>query len=271
MTLIDNDDGRDSNLDIQGDDSHGQTGDHAAGDNQNQTVPKWRLDQVLGQLRSERDKSGQLEDRIAKLETAASQPQTHQYTATELDAFVNEGRISQTQASEILLKQAEQRTEARIESEVSSRTAAIARDSTLGTEMSAYVDKVPDLQDTSSEVFGRVQQEFNYLTGTLGMPSDSIETQLAAVRGVLGPVNSIGANQPSTRRVETHQETGGAGAGDEDNAFSGDLQWSDLSAGQRAYYDNEIRNGTYKDREEVLKLEGQYGNSELRKRHGARK
>ncbi len=233
--------------------------------NQEQSIPKWRLDQVLGEVRQLREQN---ENLTQQKEQTANKP--HEFTAVELDQHIEEGRITQTQASEQLIKQAQARTDAEIDRRVDDRASQLMRGSTLQAEMNKYLEKVPTLSDADSETFARVATEYNYLTQNLGMAPDTPETRLAAVRGVLGPVETLGEIQKSKASFETQEETGSLG-GSELHNDGKDLTWTDLSPGQRTYYDQMIQAKQYKDRAEVLSLENEHGISRLRMRHGAKR
>lgn len=206
-------------------------------------VPKARLDTALGQLRETRGSLEQVQQRLERLEQkSASNGEGQEYTRAQLLAAVEEGQVSQAQADEIWERQIERRVERKMGEEIERRSVQSQRSTLVTSELNRYKSAVPELLEDGSDVRQRVESEYTFLLSTGLNPG--LETELAAVRAVLGPADRLKAN-PGARRQETHQETGygsDSGTGGKDRSFK-----DRLSPSYRAYYDDQIRKGRYKN------------------------
>lgn len=247
------------------DDAAQTKSDEHAHQNQEQTIPKWRLDQVLGEVRQLKEQN---ENLAKQNEQTASKPQ--EFTTAQLDQFVEEGKITQTQATEQIVKQAKSQSDVETNKLIEDRVSQGVRETKLNAEMDAYMAKVPSLSDQSSDAFARVSTEYNYQTDILGSKPDTIETQLASIRSVFGPVESLGANKKSSASFESHQETGSSGGDQELHGDDKDLGWNDLSSPMREHYTDAIKAGRYEDRKAVLEEVNEFGNPIVLRRHGTR-
>jgi len=125
------------------------------------------------------------------------------------------------------------------------------KNAAISTEIAAYEEAVPALQDTSSETYQRVAQEYHYQVNTLGQPPGAGTTAMAA-RSVLGPLSSLRARIPELN-PGTHNETGGGESGGQAAGDSSPAPtWDKLTARQKAHYDKAISGGAYADRAAVL-------------------
>lgn len=239
--------------DIEGDDDGGDEGhdsSKARNDSDDISIPKWRFDQVNSELRGLKDEMAEIRNSATKTSTAPEKV----WSSQELDQFVFDGKITQSQASDILARQAAASATKEAREAITAEFQTARQRDSIGEEISQYVEKIPSLNDPSSPEFQRVSKEFEYVTGRFGMARDDPAAQLAAVRGVFGPVSSVTV-KPSKRKVETPQEQGGGGESDDD-AGGSKMAWKDLTADERSYYQRQIDDGLYADRKEVLGLVG---------------
>jgi hypothetical protein len=241
--------------DAEGSTDAGQTADELETP-QDTMIPKERLDAVLGKVAN-------LEAEVQRLAGAnevltrqpVSAPTVH--SRAELVAKVEAGEMSAEDAQE----QLDQRTADSVASVVEQRLVSRQRESSVETDMAAYIARHPDLHNNGSKTFSRVQQEFRYLTETLGSDPKAATTQLAAVRSVLGPLDG---NTTLTIKTETAQE-GYSGQGDTPSQGGSKNK---LNKDERAYYEKVgVGPGKlYKNWAEVEEMVGIHGDPNLRER-----
>ncbi len=170
-------------------------------------------------------------------------------SAAELRQAVDDGRISDDQAQEIRDRQIEQGVESRLESKFETRMATRDVLERVNGEIGRYKTAVPDLLDRSSDVFAKVQSEFEDLV-SLGHDANDKRTELSAARAVFGSITALeAAGKPYPR--ETHQETGGRGEGGEGSSVK-DGWPKDMSSDTRRYYDDQINQGALADRKAAI-------------------
>lgn len=144
----------------------------------------------------------QAEERAARMEGALQQAQTQQrpaqqtptyFDSTQLQALVDQGRITPMQAADVLSRQnaqqaATQTTIAAIQAQ--QLNAKIV--SAFG-EVNQYIDKVPSLRDSSSQDFQRVSQEAYHVAEDMSLPVTDGRVQRVALRAVYGPLDKLAA------------------------------------------------------------------------------
>lgn len=146
----------------------------------------------------EREERIRLEERqrIEK-EKKETQPE---WTDEQLDAWVTEGRYTQSQVNaykkEILRKQILREVEAKREQETSNAKI-------LG-ELDQYKSTIPDVMTYGSENRGKYEKEFLYMTRNLGMP-DNYATQLAAARAAFGDLETVKLRKASSKVITSDE------------------------------------------------------------------
>lgn len=124
----------------------------------------------------------------AKAKPAIEQPK--RYTRTELTAMVDNRQITQEQADAQLDFQMREdfRTEA---SRVATETVTAAqRKQFIDSEIARYKAVAPEILDDTHETRNKIKEEYTYLVNVMG-DSNSVDTQLKAIRSVLGPVEKL--------------------------------------------------------------------------------
>ena len=168
----------------------------------------------------------QAEERAARMEGALQQAQQQPrpqpqgpvyYDPAQLQALVDQGRITPMQAADVLSRQnaqqaATQTTIAAIQAQ--QLNAKIV--SAFG-EVNQYIDKVPSLRDSSSQDFQRVSQEAYRVAEDMNLPVTDGRVQRVALRAVYGPLDRLAAatqaRQQSRDASLPHTESGAGGGG----------------------------------------------------------
>ena len=220
-------------------------------------------------MMAEREKRHALERQVSELkgkmdalQKTASEPK--QYSRQELSALVEDGKLDQGQADQIMENQLRAKVTREATDAAVSAVNANSRNDRISAEIGRYKDAVPDVLSDGSAARQRVEQEFQYLV-SLGDSPDAA-TELKALRAVYGPVDRLQKGEPGR---ETHQETGGEDpdAGGDDDSMRTDGMPKGLTAAQRAYY-KPLIGRLYKDWGEV-QAELKYANPRLVKKHAA--
>lgn len=248
------------NLPHEAENETAESGSNGAAD---RTVP-------LAALEDERRKRQRLETQLAELKGKVDglssgaahrqdKPEEKELSRAELQAMVDRGDLTTSQAEALLDEYQRKRIEKQIEQQVQARIGAQTRQTTLQQEMAKYLDAVPDIGQEGTEAREAVRREWNQLTTVLGYPTTA-ETELIACRTVFGPPERL-SKRHERGKHETHQETGGGQPEDAGGSHSGAPK--DMSSRERKHYERLIEQGLYKNWEEVKK---EYGFKKARKR-----
>lgn len=232
------------------------------------SVPKT---QFLAAIKSANEKFDSMKAELeAKLEAAKASPKAEaskRYTRAELIAMVDSRQITQDQADAQLDYQSREDTKAEAQRVAIETVTSVQRKSYVDAEIGRYKAVAPEILDEASETRERIKEEYNFLVGTLG-DSNGLDTQLKAIRSVLGPVEKLERARNARASHESHRETGGGGASEVGRKGDGKLTYDRLSAREKAHYDKLIASGLYKDAKAVNE-ELAYVNQTTRRKYGA--
>lgn len=226
----------------------GGEGEGEGGDKRGPTgwIPKVRLDEVLGQsrklqdeLQAEREQRIRLEER---LNAGGGKDKPKTYTRAELLEAVNAGTITQATADEVWEQQITTKVREDITRDITQRDAVRERATRVSTEISRYKSAVPDVMDTSSDARKKVVAEFDYLV-SIGQPK-TVETELAALRSVFGPLERLEKRDVTREKRSSHQEGGGARPND-DSGTTKNGPPANLPARYKQHYESMIGKGMY--------------------------
>lgn len=148
------------------------------------------------------------------IELQQSRPQqseTRQFTAAQLQAEVDAGRITPAVMAHQLAWQEKERGKHELRQEFQQeqiRNAAL-------TEVMEFIEKIPALGDDNSPEFRAVAQEAYRIAAERGLPVTDPRVQRQALRETYGPLKRVvkagEAREFSRRNAETFGETGGGG------------------------------------------------------------
>ena len=232
----------------------GKKGDGARGDDeQGKNVPIERLEEEVGKRHALETQVAELRGKIDGL-SAAPKPQVQEpkqaareFTRVQLREAVDNGKVTQDEADSIWDNQQDRKNGAAIEAVKLEVDEEITEKSRIGGQIETYKELVPDLGESTSDGYLKVQTEFNYMVKELGMDPKNLKTELAALRAVYGPVDGLTAtpkdNTPAKHAGVATRGSGGSrtASNDDDKAAP-----SDLSPKQKAYYQRSIDSRLYK-------------------------
>lgn len=211
-----------------------------------ETVPVKQLRAALSnQERKHQEEMAAVRAEIEALKTAKPADPPKRYTRAELRAAVEAQQITQDQADEQMDLQIREEAKAEARREAHSTVAAEQRKERVGTEMSRYKTVAPEILE-DGDTRAKIMEEYQYFRN-LGDPK-TIETELKAIRMVLGPVDRLERARSGRASHESHRETGdGAGHSERPAKKFADT----LSPELRERYSGLIQKGIYKDWAEV--------------------
>lgn len=203
--------------------------------------------------------------------SGGAQPQPV-YTWSQLQQAVQDNRITEDVAHQIWTDQTMRLAVDQAKSEITSELAATSSASRVEAEIAKYREAIPEIMNPASEQRQRVVREFARLTGELGYDKSDLRTELVAVQAAFGPITTV--VKALKLKPEGHRDVSGddadpGQADDGKDTDSGNTPPSTLSADEKRYYEDAIRNKVYKDWGAV-RAELKFANSRIRRRYGAR-
>lgn len=198
------------------------------------------------------------------------------YDKAELKAAVAAERITQDQMEDLWEGQIRADAVAAATKAANNAVTQHATKESVDSEISKYTQLAPEVMEDGSEVRNAVHKEFQALvragmSGKAGA-AETLVTQLAALKAVLGPLEKLEKSRNAQRSTDTHQESGGGGGehrGGNKPKGDGVLTYDSLTSREKAHYDKLIGQGVYKDKAAV-NAELKFANSRTRAKHGAR-
>ena len=216
-------------------------------------IPKSRVDAMIAKATSEASgRAAAAEARAATLEaerqrdrdtrTQSAAPPPPQLSREDMQAGVDAGKITQGQMDAEL----ERQLEARVEQKVSTQQEIKDRGAKIGSQIEMYVERVPDINDPTSDNHKRVRAEFADMR-KLGYPNDAT-TELAALRAVIGPIDKVKIPETGNvdREVDTTTHTGAGGEESTEKKASGPGPIKGVADHFVEYWTEGIKGGRYK-------------------------
>lgn len=243
-------------------------------------VPRERLNEVIQENRTLGERLATLEGRLTEVsrqtqertrDTATKADEPKDYSRAQLTQAVAAGTITQDRAEAIWQEQLDRRIERRIEQSTVTAVTAVNRVQRMQADIEYYRTAKPDaFLENGNKDRKAVHDEYLHLTQTMGLPA-SQETELVALRAVFGPPK---AGIQERQHRDTHRDV----MGDQPDNRGGDQGTDDakpdrppkgLSRDEKAYYENAMTRGVYKDWNAVRE-ELKFAKSGVRQRTAAR-
>ena len=205
-----------------------------------QTIPYERFKEVIDERNAWREAAmkGKQPDSFGGQNTQPKQEQPKEYTPSELQTMVEEGKLSQAAANETWQSQVERKsaaTAAKAAEQVIYNNELVKRQSDI---LQKYKSAHPDAWNQTSEIFRRLQKRFNDLTA-LGHPG-GIETEIAALELELGPPERVSGESKS------FQTAAGEGYGDAQNIEGvSEALLKTMTPREKTYYQGLVNSGSY--------------------------
>ncbi len=215
--------------------------DEKKGEGEPKMVPLEALEAERRKRQDSDTRVAELQGQVQGLTAVKTEPKTDspkELSAAELRQGVEEGKLTEDEASAITARQIEKRVTATVTEEVEATLTAQHRGERVSAEIGRYTQIIPDLNDQASAAFQKVRTEYQYLVGQ-GYKADDVLTQLVAIRAAFGDVDQLQKIKPGQR--ETHQETGGHS--EPGGSEPSDGSPKDMPADTRRYYQDQINQG----------------------------
>ena len=197
-------------------------------------------------LQQERERAARLEGELQALKaTQQAKPAEPIYTMSQLQAFVDEGKISQAQALDYWAKQSEKEAERKAEAKFNALYESKTKTSTIQQELDKYKSAVPEILQAGTPEYLKMEREHTYLVN-MGYDATDPRTAVLAARTAFGDPASISqrkkaATIPGERpTMQDVQTTGSSGTKPAQND-----PLKSLSPAQKAHYQKMIANGMY--------------------------
>jgi hypothetical protein len=220
-------------------------------------IPQERVNAMVAKAKAEAEADAAAANERARVETArrveleariqanaapdSTEPEKVPPTREQLRALVDEGRITQDQMDAELETQSEKRVEQR----VASKRAVSDRAVQVNAEIDQYKERVPDLDDPTSDNHGRLQKAYTALR-RLGYEHNAA-TELNALREVFGDLSKVKIPEepPAVREVDQTTHSGGGGGGGDEEEPTGPGPLKGLEPHFVDYYTKGIEDGRY--------------------------
>lgn len=171
------------------------------------------------------------------------------YTKEQLQAWIDEGKVSVLDAATYLAEQGMKRTAASLRNENSQTLAAERAVAAVDQKISAYKDKIPALLDTGSEEFKLVQSVYKELIEDGHDESTTeakLRTQLAALK-IAFPKGDEKPREITSRKVTTESAGSSGGRATTGGKKASGNKWPEyVSQDMRDLKERQIEAGMYK-------------------------
>lgn len=192
---------------------------------------------TIANLRAETDRERQA--RAITEAKANEKPAEKPKTPQEIQALVDQGAMTQIEATAFLVRQEREA----IKKSLREEQAGEARSQKLVNEIARYQKSIPAIGQSGSPERTRLTREFERLV-ELGLPGDAT-TELAALRTVFGDPD--GVEERTAARPASQEDLGGSGGRGGASPSESDSSGApkDLPAKQREFYEGKIAKGMY--------------------------
>src|SRR3990167_1988176 len=131
-----------------------------------------RLEEVYARMKQAEERAARIEGMYQQsMQQQRPQPPGPVYVdANQLQALVDQGRITPMQATDILSRQNAQAAATQTVTQAVQLQTLAGKLQVAKTEVDQYISKVPALRDTTSHAFQRVSEEVYRLSDDMGLP-----------------------------------------------------------------------------------------------------
>lgn len=165
-----------------------------------------RFEEVYARMKQAEDRAARVEGMYQQaLNQSRPQPQGPQYVdPNQLQALVDQGRITPMQAADILSKQNAHIAATQITTQTVQLQGLATKLQGAKAEVDQYLTKLPALRDNTSQEFQRVAEEAYRLSDDMGLPVTDLRVQRAALRAAYGSIDRL------TNNAQTREQSRGA-------------------------------------------------------------
>lgn len=211
-------------------------------------------------------------DAYAK-QSAKPQQEDKIYTRAELNAFVNDGKLTQDEADNVVDKQLRKQVTA----DVTKNMTLQGKENAQQTMINDYIAHDPDIAIPGTDARNRIEGEVRAQLELSGDTEATLRHEVLALRAIYGDVKNLTQVNLNPEQRDTHMDTmtggdGGSGHTKQSSAIkvddSGNI--TGLSRDEKSYYQDLINKGTYSGWAAVAE-EMKYADTALRQRVGSRR
>lgn len=201
---------------------------------------------------AERERAARLEGELEALKrqpVTPAQPVEKRYTPAQLQAFVDEGKITVGQVLAYQEETIRQEMERKLDAKLTEKLAGASQQTTLQREINKYRESIPEVEQPGTPERTKLEQEFTYLI-QLGYDKNDPRTELMAARAAFGDPD-LAKQKRQAKSITTPRET------IQDIASNGSPKPAEkdplkqLTSEQRKHYQRMIDRGVYKGWSEV--------------------
>jgi len=211
-------------------------------------------------------------DVLTKQPVKTQQPTDKIYTRAELNAFVNDGKLTQDEADQVIDKQLTKQVTA----DVTANMNVQGKENALQTMIDRYVSHDPDIATPGTDARKRIEAEVRAQLELSGDSQATLKHEALALRAVYGAVDKLKQVNLEPEDRESHMDTlSGGDGGTGHHKQSSQIKLDDsgnitgLNRDEKSYYQDQINKGLYSGWPAVVE-ELKYADTALRQRAGAR-
>jgi hypothetical protein len=196
---------------------------------------------------AERERAARLEGELEALRkqpaASAQQAAPARYTGSQLQTFIDEGKITVGQALSYQEETLKLEAARLVEQKVEEKLSTVTRQSTVQREVARYKEAIPDIDVPGTEAHQKLEREYTFLVN-MGYDAKDPKTEILAARAAFGDPDLMKQKQ-AARTITTGRDTM------QDIAANGKPKPSekdplkDLSSAQRQHYQRMIDKGVY--------------------------
>ena len=172
-----------------------------------------RFNEVYGRMKAAEARAEALQAQIAQAQTQTAAQAPRVYSAQDVQAFIDAGRITPAQGADYLAEQRVNQASKDIERRLEQKQVL----QSVQSEVNSYLTSIPALHNASSEEFSKVSTVAWEIATELGLDVKDVRVQKQALRQVFGTLEKVKAtrqaSQVSRTSADTHTESGGGGGG----------------------------------------------------------
>ena len=171
-----------------------------------------RFEEVYARMKQAEERVARFEGMLSAQQRPVTPNQPTLVDPQQLQALVDQGRITPMQAADFLAKQNAQQIATQTTLAAIQAQQLNAKLQSASQEVNQYIDRIPSLRDNLSAEFKRVSDEAYRISDEMGQPVTDLRVQRLALRAVYGPLERLaqaGQHREQSRSASVpHVESG---------------------------------------------------------------
>lgn len=219
-----------------------------------------RFNQVYARAKDAESKYQQERERAARLEgeleamkrqppATKAESAPARYTEAQLQAFVDEGKITTGQALAYQAETLRTETKQMVDQKIQDTLSSVTKQSSLQKEVERYRKVIPDIDTPGTEARQKLEKEFTYLVN-MGYDLKDPKTEILAARAAFGDPAVLEAKHNARTLVQGRDTMQDIPASGRPKPAEKD-PLKTLTPAQKTHYERMINKGVYKGWDEV--------------------